>query len=148
MQCSERCGAGVRTREVVCLREAGEVSAECPTETRPPTHKSCAGRYCGSEWLTSEFGACSATCGTGRQLREVACVGPNFQPASDCPEAQRPAARQPCGLQGCGGPDVKSPPKRDTRCTDKYGNCPLVVRARLCTYAYYRDLCCESCSKS
>uniref|UniRef100_A0A0B7AKS2 PLAC domain-containing protein n=1 Tax=Arion vulgaris TaxID=1028688 RepID=A0A0B7AKS2_9EUPU len=32
-------------------------------------------------------------------------------------------------------------------CEDKYWNCLMVIQARLCTYEYYRQLCCNSCQK-
>ena len=33
-----------------------------------------------------------------------------------------------------------------TSCRDRFRNCRVVVQARLCRYAYYRGVCCFSCT--
>lgn len=36
----------------------------------------------------------------------------------------------------------------DENCRDKHHNCVMVVQARLCVYAYYKNACCASCTQS
>ena len=57
----------------------------------------------GCQWSAGEFGACSLSCTTGTQTRNVECVDPDGQPVAEmwCDGAARPAASQACMETGC-----------------------------------------------
>lgn len=33
----------------------------------------------------------------------------------------------------------------DAACIDDFPNCHLVIKAKLCSYAYYNNHCCQTC---
>ncbi|XP_037076905.1 A disintegrin and metalloproteinase with thrombospondin motifs 7-like [Pollicipes pollicipes] len=99
-QCSHECGdGGQATRTVLCIRRTDAefaVAAEraCAATARPPDRQPCGGGAgCPPRWFVTEWAACSATCGIGRQRRTVAC------PAS-WPTAPRWVVIFTCGWNG------------------------------------------------
>lgn len=70
--CSEPCNGGIHTRTVECAASVGVVvpSSRCLT-TAPISQESCMTQSC--EWVTSPFNSCSASCGTGVQVRSATC---------------------------------------------------------------------------
>ncbi|XP_037076906.1 thrombospondin type-1 domain-containing protein 4-like [Pollicipes pollicipes] len=101
-QCSHECGdGGQATRTVLCIRRTDAefaVAAEraCAATARPPDRQPCGGGAgCPPRWFVTEWAACSATCGIGRQRRTVACVDADGEleretPATNQPEEQLP----------------------------------------------------------
>ncbi|XP_047477820.1 thrombospondin type-1 domain-containing protein 4-like, partial [Penaeus chinensis] len=105
-ECDSECGPGRRARSVVCVvwargqwRITTDVT-QCKADPRPDTTQGCT-RPCGSEWYTSEWSQCSASCGSGVQRREVKCLSEKQEPALDCTSAAKPDTRQPCNTQSC-----------------------------------------------
>lgn len=109
-RCSAECGAGVRTRSVVCM--ASHVSSlplegcgdNRPAEATPCDNGPCTGKV---EWFAGSWSQCSVECGPGTQQREVICVRKNagsfevLEPFA-CSFLERPASRQACHLKPCG----------------------------------------------
>lgn len=109
-RCSAECGAGVRTRSVVCM--ANHVSSlplegcgdNRPAEATPCDNGPCTGKV---EWFAGSWSQCSMECGPGTQQREVICVRKNadafevLEPYA-CAFLERPLSRQPCHLKPCG----------------------------------------------
>jgi len=73
--CSTTCGTGTQNRTVQCKRSDGTVVADAScTAAKPATSQSCTGTStCTYAWITSAYGSCSTTCGTGTQSRTVTC---------------------------------------------------------------------------
>ena len=100
--CSSSCGDGVQARSVTCSGPDGEVedtfcSGAKPTESQFCTDSSaCA-------WTTSEWGACSTTCGSGTQERAVSCSGPDGEVSDSLCSAAKPEVTQACqDTSACG----------------------------------------------
>lgn len=141
-QCSGQCGHGIQTRDVVCLLHINDqwketYEKDCHDKKKPSREQPCQLKPCGPQWFMNEWSQCSKTCGRGVQTREVMCSDQSHQENNRCSLEEKPLSTQSCNNESC--------PKKDADCIDKYLNCQLVVRARLCTYSYYRQLCCESC---
>uniref|UniRef100_A0A1I7YLD8 Peptidase M12B domain-containing protein n=1 Tax=Steinernema glaseri TaxID=37863 RepID=A0A1I7YLD8_9BILA len=75
--CSVSCLDGWSTRRVACVNSNGhEVSdADCLAngEAKPASHQTCNHGMC-PFWRTSEWSACSVSCGTGHRERTVECI--------------------------------------------------------------------------
>ncbi|XP_028717823.1 thrombospondin type-1 domain-containing protein 4 isoform X2 [Peromyscus leucopus] len=109
-RCSAECGAGVRTRSVVCMtNHVSSLPLEgCgnnrPAETTPCDNGPCAGKV---EWFAGSWGQCSVECGSGTQQREVICVRKNADTFEvldpyECSFLEKPPSQQPCHLKPCG----------------------------------------------
>ncbi|XP_075216571.1 thrombospondin type 1 domain containing lonely heart isoform X2 [Lycorma delicatula] len=102
-QCSEGCGTGVQTRKVHCSGGEGQ----CDLSVKPEDSRACSSdKQCGAKWFTGSWSQCSATCGLGRQTRNVVCIeviGGHQQIVLDdnCRINERPALEQECQLQQC-----------------------------------------------
>ncbi|KAF7656715.1 hypothetical protein LDENG_00037230 [Lucifuga dentata] len=78
--CTFQCGGGERRTVVSCMRIANKSmdtvnNSYCQPENRPnPQIRTCNTQPCQYRWVTGEWGACSVTCGSGVQQREVVCV--------------------------------------------------------------------------
>uniref|UniRef100_S4R4M5 ADAMTS-like 3 n=1 Tax=Petromyzon marinus TaxID=7757 RepID=S4R4M5_PETMA len=139
--CSVSCAGGNREAIVICVnKETGEAEDEslCDADARPPQiQRPCHTLPCPSRWETSEWGACSASCGAGLRARSVGCARtvareadgseerqratdctgprpPDVEPCarSDCPPAWHARDWQPCS-RTCGSSGVQS---RSLRC--------------------------------
>ncbi|XP_059903028.1 thrombospondin type-1 domain-containing protein 4 isoform X2 [Gadus macrocephalus] len=143
-QCSAECGNGTQTRVVACLLNSNgsmEVVAKlkCSHLPQPITSQPCFLEPCGGQWYTTDWSACSASCGGGYRVREARCLADRVAPGDHCDPATAPESQEECNAQRC----VTA---TDSSCRDQYHNCAVVVQARLCVYPYYRGACCASCS--
>lgn len=143
-QCSASCGNGTQRRDVICIRKLGsEISVTSPSEcvhTKPLPIQTCEVEACRAQWFTTDWSACSKSCGDGVQTRDVRCLTPDKQPSSSCVPAHRPHPQQSCNSAPCS-------PSLDESCKDRRANCLMVVQARLCVYSYYKTVCCASCTQ-
>ncbi|XP_067205894.1 thrombospondin type-1 domain-containing protein 4 isoform X2 [Linepithema humile] len=171
-ECSSSCDLGEQVRDVVCvttLRGSLRVVLDmnCPAN-KPETRKPCRERPCTSTWFISDWTSCSRSCGKGTQKREVRCLNPDGQlPNSHevhCREDDRPVSRRTCNdypckddlrasenshrvLQVQDDPEITNGVESNPFCKDKIANCNLVTQARLCSYQFYQESCCLSCSR-
>ncbi|XP_032689161.1 thrombospondin type-1 domain-containing protein 4-like [Odontomachus brunneus] len=172
-ECSSSCDLGEQIRDVVCvttLRGSLRVVLDmnCPAN-KPGTRKPCRERPCVSTWFVSDWTSCSRSCGKGIQKREVRCLNPDGQlPESHqvhCREEDRPLSRRICNDYPCKDdlrapenshrvlqiqdePEISNGVENDSLCKDKIPNCHLVTQARLCSYQFYQESCCLSCSRA
>ncbi|XP_015199263.2 thrombospondin type-1 domain-containing protein 4 [Lepisosteus oculatus] len=109
-RCSADCGAGVRSRSVVCMtNHISSLPLEGCGNERPPEAMACNNGPCETreQWFAGGWGQCSAECGNGTQHRAVVCLRSSadgftvLQP-SDCSYLERPASQQSCYLKACG----------------------------------------------
>ncbi|KAM5242860.1 thrombospondin type-1 domain-containing protein 4 isoform 1-T5 [Hipposideros larvatus] len=109
-RCSAECGAGVRTRSVVCMtNHISSLPLEgCgnnrPVEATPCDNGPCTGKV---EWFAGSWSQCSIECGSGTQQREVICVRKNADTFEvldpyECSFLERPPSQQSCHLKPCG----------------------------------------------
>ncbi|XP_072754675.1 thrombospondin type-1 domain-containing protein 4 [Anoplolepis gracilipes] len=172
-KCSSSCDLGEQVRDVVCvtsLRGSLRVVLDmnCPAN-KPETKRPCRERSCVSTWFISDWTACSRSCGKGIQKREVRCLNPDGQLPEPhqihCREDDRPISRRICNdypckddlrvsenphkvLQVQDDPEITNGVENNPLCKDKIANCNLVTQARLCSYQFYQESCCLSCSRS
>ncbi|KAK2559265.1 A disintegrin and metalloproteinase with thrombospondin motifs 6 [Acropora cervicornis] len=74
--CSEKCGQGVSTREVSCVRSDDETPASfnsCSKALKPTSQQICNNASCNPEWYLTEWNTCSKTCGNGSHFRLMYC---------------------------------------------------------------------------
>ncbi|CAH1797202.1 unnamed protein product [Owenia fusiformis] len=76
-ECSQSCNGGVTTRKVYCAQEKENgvfhpvEDGRC-VEDKPTNRKACNEIQC-PIWMEGAWSMCSATCGVGKQYREVVC---------------------------------------------------------------------------
>ncbi|XP_048839072.1 LOW QUALITY PROTEIN: A disintegrin and metalloproteinase with thrombospondin motifs 20-like [Brienomyrus brachyistius] len=112
-ECNVTCGLGWRSREVLCIDQAGRSAhySLCDPGSKPVQHQSCRREPCQYTWRTGDWSECSVSCGPGIQQRMVICskVHSSEDPPShavqtpphpDCPRPH-PADTQPCLLAEC-----------------------------------------------
>ena len=90
---------------MVCL------GTECRETERPQDRRQClAARECSGEWFTGRWSVCSASCGEGRQVREVLCAlavptgGSHLQKLVGeelCSARKKPRDERACHIQEC-----------------------------------------------
>lgn len=146
-QCSAPCGNGTQRRDIICVEKMGtdfKVApiSQCAQLEKPPSVQTCAMEACQPQWFTTEWSACSRSCGKGLQIREVRCLTPDKQHSPECSPTDKPDQEQLCNTIPC------SPQVADENCRDLRHNCVMVVQARLCVYSYYKTACCASCTQS
>ncbi|KAH0956535.1 hypothetical protein HN011_002442 [Eciton burchellii] len=174
-QCSAKCDLGEQVRDVVCvtilhgsLRVVLDMN--CPAN-KPETRKPCREHPCTSTWFMSDWTSCSRSCGKGIQKREVRCLNPDGQLPEPhqphCREEDRPTSRKMCNDYPCkddrrvsensharilqqvqDDPEMSNGVEDNQLCKDKIANCNLVTQARLCSYQFYQESCCLSCSRA
>ena len=76
----------------------------CVAEEKPLEERTCNLETCvpPAEWLTSDWGPCSVTCGRGIMLRTADCTGGS----SSCPAA-KPETTKVCDLGSCKATNCK-----------------------------------------
>ncbi|XP_037689454.1 thrombospondin type-1 domain-containing protein 4 [Choloepus didactylus] len=109
-RCSAECGAGVRTRSVVCMtNHVSSLPLEGCGNNRPAEATACDNGPCTGkvEWFAGSWSQCSIECGSGTQQREVICVRKNagtFEVLDpyECSFLEKPPSQQSCHLKPCG----------------------------------------------
>ncbi|XP_070210534.1 thrombospondin type-1 domain-containing protein 4-like isoform X2 [Littorina saxatilis] len=154
-QCSDSCGQGIRTREVLCMERQGGSGTliptqddHCSTETKPSVEEPCFNTACGSQYYMTAWSQCTVTCGSGVKTRDVKCLDENQQPSRSCDRSRAPSSRDSCELSLCRDrQEVRDRPPQTSRthgnCKNTFWNCRLVAQARLCPY--YKEACCAAC---
>lgn len=145
-QCSADCDEGSQRRDVICVSKMGSDfnvsdASECAHLEKPPGLQSCNAGPCGSRWFTTPWSTCSQSCEGGVQVREVRCLASDKTYSQQCDLDSKPDEKKACNPQPCSS-------VLDDNCRDRYHNCAVVVQARLCVYAYYKQACCSSCAHS
>ncbi|XP_061676169.1 thrombospondin type-1 domain-containing protein 4 [Syngnathoides biaculeatus] len=146
-QCNVPCGNGTQRRDIICVRKMGNdfavvPSSECAQMDKPAAVQECDAGDCHPQWFTTEWSACSRSCGNGLQMREVRCLTGDKKHSQNCDINIKPEQEQSCNTLPC------SPQVTDENCRDRRHNCVMVVQARLCVYSYYKTACCASCTHS
>nr|XP_051709662.1 A disintegrin and metalloproteinase with thrombospondin motifs 6 isoform X8 [Oryctolagus cuniculus] len=145
-ECTPKCGPGFKHRIVLC--KSSDLSktfpaAQCPEESKPPVRIRCSlGRCPPPRWVTGDWGQCSAQCGLGQQMRTVQCLSYTGQASSDCPETARPPSMQQCESK-CDSTPISN--TEECKDVNKVAYCPLVLKFKFCSRAYFRQMCCKTC---
>ncbi|XP_037532557.1 thrombospondin type-1 domain-containing protein 4 [Nematolebias whitei] len=146
-QCNVPCGDGSQRRDIICVKKLGNnftvtSDAACAHLEKPAAVQECQMGECQPQWFTTEWSACSRSCGKGLQVREVRCLTPDKKHSQACDLGAKPEQEQICNTIPCG------PQVADKNCRDRRDNCLMVVQARMCVYSYYKTACCASCTHS
>uniref|UniRef100_A0A672GN02 PLAC domain-containing protein n=1 Tax=Salarias fasciatus TaxID=181472 RepID=A0A672GN02_SALFA len=146
-QCNVPCGNGTQRRDIICVQKMAAdftvvPASECAHLDKPSAVQECEMGECRPQWFTTEWSACSQSCGKGLQMREVRCLTQDKKHSFDCDPSNKPEQEQICNIIPC------SPRVPDENCRDRRHNCMMVVQARLCVYSYYKTACCASCAQS
>ena len=109
--CSSQCGEGQRGRRVSCiLASNGSIvsATHCQGNSTvlPAPHTSCYSEDgCSFEWVTGDWGECSAECGVGSRSRVISCVLTNNGTTVEevrCDPGTRPRPHSDCYREsGC-----------------------------------------------
>lgn len=145
-ECTPKCGPGFKHRIVLC--KSSDLTktfpaALCSDHSKPPVRIRCSlGRCPPPRWIPGEWGQCSAQCGLGQQMRTVQCLSYTGQPSSECLDSLRPNTMQQCESK-CDSTPISG----GDECKDvnKVAYCPLVLKFKFCSRAYFRQMCCKTC---
>ncbi|XP_034751971.1 A disintegrin and metalloproteinase with thrombospondin motifs 6 isoform X3 [Etheostoma cragini] len=145
-ECTPKCGPGFKHRIALC--KSSDLTktfppAHCPSHNKPPVRIRCSlGRCPPPRWIPGEWGQCSAHCGLGQQMRTVQCLSYTGQLSNECADSLRPTTMQQCESK-CDA----TPISNGDECKDvnKVAYCPLVLKFKFCSRAYFRQMCCKTC---
>ncbi|KAM4580485.1 thrombospondin type-1 domain-containing protein 4 [Odontesthes bonariensis] len=146
-QCNVLCGDGTQRRDIICVEKMENdftvvPATNCAHLEKPAAVQECEMGECQPQWFTTEWSACSQSCGKGLQVREVRCLTPDKKHSQACDVSAKPEQEQICNTMPCGLQIT------DKNCRDRRDNCLMVVQARMCVYSYYKTACCASCTQS
>ncbi|TRY68193.1 hypothetical protein DNTS_027843 [Danionella cerebrum] len=145
-ECTPKCGPGFKHRIVLC--KSSDLTktfpaALCSDQAKPPVRIRCSlGRCPPPRWIPGEWGQCSAQCGLGQQMRTVQCLSYTGQTSSECPDSLRPNTMQQCESKCDATPIAAGDECKDV---NKVAYCPLVLKFKFCSRAYFRQMCCKTC---
>nr|XP_009510376.1 PREDICTED: A disintegrin and metalloproteinase with thrombospondin motifs 6-like [Phalacrocorax carbo] len=145
-RCTPKCGPGFKHRIVLC--KSSDLlktfpATQCQEESKPPVRIRCSlGRCPPPRWVTGDWGQCSAQCGLGQQMRTVQCLSYTGQASSECPETLRPPSMQQCESK-CDSTPISN--TEECKDVNKVAYCPLVLKFKFCSRAYFRQMCCKTC---
>uniref|UniRef100_A0A8C8IUJ3 ADAM metallopeptidase with thrombospondin type 1 motif 20 n=1 Tax=Oncorhynchus tshawytscha TaxID=74940 RepID=A0A8C8IUJ3_ONCTS len=106
-ECTQTCGGGRRTRQVVCQQPNGQRLNDhnCDVLDKPPDMEQCSLHLCpgSTSWHRRPWKPCSVSCGRGTKQREITCVYQNQTQIEEehCSHLSRPRAQKACRAQGC-----------------------------------------------
>ncbi|CAI9731451.1 type-1 domain-containing 4-like isoform X1 [Octopus vulgaris] len=111
-ECTQPCGGGIEETIIVCVKDNTQVlvtDENCNENDKPITKTvSCNTQPCRAEWAAGPWSACSASCGTGTQTRQILCqqrMSATFNQtvsAEQCRGKTKPGkTKRECSLQPC-----------------------------------------------
>uniref|UniRef100_A0A7M4FG01 ADAM metallopeptidase with thrombospondin type 1 motif 9 n=1 Tax=Crocodylus porosus TaxID=8502 RepID=A0A7M4FG01_CROPO len=101
-ECTKPCGAGTRTRLVVCQRPNGErfMDLSCEILEKPPDREQCNMQECPQDaaWNAGPWSSCSVSCGRGHKHRTVYCLSKEGNHLEDdyCKHLPKPNVERKC----------------------------------------------------
>ncbi|KAE8288853.1 ADAMTS-like protein 1 [Larimichthys crocea] len=100
-QCNVPCGNGTQRRDIICVEKTGNdftvaAASECAHLDKPAAVQKCEMGECQPQWFTTEWSACSRSCGKGLQMREVRCLTQDKKHSQDCDLTTKPEQEQIC----------------------------------------------------
>ncbi|XP_046840031.1 A disintegrin and metalloproteinase with thrombospondin motifs 9-like [Xenia sp. Carnegie-2017] len=104
-RCSAACGEGNQRRKVQCVMNGNRQTSpeRCDSRRKPSDERSCRIKAC-PHWEYEEWSDCSATCGSGHQVRLVRCTNSDREMLNEieCQGKDKPPSRRACdGLPQC-----------------------------------------------
>ena len=102
LACSEPCGRGRRSRDVMCRQQSDQVQvddAQCP-DPKPAVSEDCNTEPC--MWRSGDWGECSKPCGVGQRTQPVECRSSANGVVEDryC-TGMRPTDKEECNTAPC-----------------------------------------------
>ncbi|RUS86757.1 hypothetical protein EGW08_005480 [Elysia chlorotica] len=129
-QCSVTCGDGYKSRDVRCIIDDGNQDGNRKEISWKGTG-SIESAGCLSSLRPDTIQICS---------RLTCPLEPRYQRTDRYePSKHGKSIRNKTMIEGQIMPS--------NRCSDKIKRCSMAVQARLCSYPYYKDVCCRSCQK-
>ncbi|XP_052436557.1 papilin isoform X3 [Carassius gibelio] len=109
--CPVTCGGGLQVRRVECMSHDSAGSrvvedSQCASYTpRPLNQQNCNMQRC-AQYRVSSWSQCSVTCDSGKQTRDVVCVGSDGASLEDyaCGTQPKPPRTQACEMPVCRSP--------------------------------------------
>uniref|UniRef100_A0A8B9M4M2 ADAM metallopeptidase with thrombospondin type 1 motif 9 n=1 Tax=Accipiter nisus TaxID=211598 RepID=A0A8B9M4M2_9AVES len=101
-ECTKPCGAGTRTRLVVCQRPNGErfTDLSCEILDKPPDREQCNVQDCPRDaaWSAGPWSSCSVSCGRGQKHRSVYCLSKEGRHVEEdyCKHLAKPNVQKKC----------------------------------------------------
>lgn len=109
--CPVTCGGGLQARRVECMSHDSTGSrlvedSQCTAYTpRPLSQQNCNMQKC-AQYSIYSWSQCSVTCGSGKQTRDVVCIGSDGASLEDyaCGNQPKPPREQICEMPMCRSP--------------------------------------------